>query len=395
VGRSKEALAIASEVHELDPGFVLGRSIYAWTLYDVHIRGSKTLDAEVLKAAQTIVDLTNDDRAYEPTSAFAITVLYVAKLWADAQRDLRVLEWLDKLDVARLPVDPGKGVDSKGRDQEFASRKERYYSLRSHSLERLGRWKECLETATRALSECGRLHHDNEIWFKRRIALAKQSLGDSKEALVELQQLAERKDASFIHIDIATAAWDAGDHVSTYKHALLALCTPQDIGFKLEAVRLLAEVLWERGEKEHARNHLSLCLAVRKARGWKQSDGLAKLAKSWGVSEPLRESDAILRELQPLWEQWTEDLTPKTEDLTPKMTGTIMKILPNGHAGFIRGDDRADFYFNIRDWKDRRSRPTEGTRVTFATKSSFDSRRQRSTIVACDVRPTVKHVTRN
>ena len=98
VGRSKEALAIASEVHELDPGFVLGRSIYAWTLYDVHIRGSKTLDAEVLKAAQTIVDLTNDDRAYEPTSAFAITVLYVAKLWADAQRDLRVLEWLDKLD---------------------------------------------------------------------------------------------------------------------------------------------------------------------------------------------------------------------------------------------------------------------------------------------------------
>ena len=379
--RSNEALDVARDVHALDPDFRFGRSIYAWTLYDVHIRGATAPDPEVLRAAQTIVRLTNDEQAYAPTSAFAITVLHMAKLWAKNGRDLRVLEWLDKLDVNRLPLEPGKGLDERGREQELASRKEHYYSLRTHSLERLGRWQQCLDTATRALSECGRLHHDNDIWFARRIALAKQGLGRPQEALAELQQLAERKQAPFLHTDVAAAAWDAGDYASTFKHALHAVVAPQDIGFKLEAVRLIAEVLWQRGEAEHARNHLCLCLAVRESKGWKTTEDLTKLASSWDVSGRGRDPDTILRALGPLWERWMEELTPR-------LTGIITKMLPNGHAGFIRGDDGGDFYFDTREWKERRSKPAEGVHVTFATRRGFDRKRQRSTTVACEVKFT-------
>ena len=72
LGRSQEALAVAREVYALDPEFVFGRSIYAWSLYDVHIRGVDAPNPEVLKAAQMIVRLTrSSDMPYAPTSALA------------------------------------------------------------------------------------------------------------------------------------------------------------------------------------------------------------------------------------------------------------------------------------------------------------------------------------
>src|SRR5688572_107534 len=42
LGRCAEGLAVAREVHALDSDFLLGRSIYAWLLYDLHIRRMET-----------------------------------------------------------------------------------------------------------------------------------------------------------------------------------------------------------------------------------------------------------------------------------------------------------------------------------------------------------------
>jgi len=386
LGRSKEALAVAREVHALDPEFVLGRSVYAWSLYDVHIRGVEAPEPEVLKAAQMIVRLVGSgDKAYAPTSALVITVLKVAKAWASRTRDIRALEWLEKLDPTRLSTEPRRGRDERGRELELSSPREQYFAIRTHALERLGRWQACLEITSTAMSECGRLHHDNDIWFARRIALAKQHLGRPQEALSDLRELAARKPTGFMQTDIARAAWQAGDVDSTYQHSLLALLTPDEMGFKLEAVRLMAEVLWRRGDLELARVHICLCLAVRDSKGWKADEDLMRLASSWDVSGPRRDPHAIVGELQPLWRQWRDDLTPKR-------TGTIVKILAHGHAGFIRANDGEQFYFETRDWKQGGAQPVEGAHVSFTTRPSFDRKRQRPTVVACEVRPgTVAH----
>jgi tetratricopeptide (TPR) repeat protein len=379
LGRLQEALEVAREVYRLKSDFRYGRSIYAWILYDLHIRNAETPDQTFQKAAAAIVSLTNDEQAYDATSAFVIAVLAVAKLWSAERRDVRVLEWLDKLDVDRLPIEPGKSTDQKGHARDLASRKEQYYSLRTHSLERLERWQETLEAATQGLSKCGVLHHDNDVWFARRIALAKQKLGHPQEAVTELERLIERKPAPFLHTDVAAAAWDAGDKDRTFKHALQALGAQQDIGFKLEAAQLIGQVLWERGAAEEARQHIRLCLAVRAEKGWKSTDDLNRLASKFELNGAATDSAALLQTLRPLWDKWTEEISPK-------ISGVVTRILPSGHAGFIRGDNNTDFYFDIRDWRDRKSKLAAGTRVMFRTKPGFDRKRQRSTTVACDVR---------
>jgi tetratricopeptide (TPR) repeat protein len=343
------------------------------------IRGSASINEDVAKTAELIVSLANDADAYGTTSAYPITVLHIAKLWSQKQRDVHVLEWLKKLDPNRLGTDPGKGTDERGRDRELASRRERYYSLLTHALERLGRWQECSDQSSKAISDCGTLHHDNDIWFARRIALAKQKLGRPKEAVKELQRLAERKQASFLHSDIASAAWDAGDDQMAFKHALHALVAPQDIGYKLDAVRLIAGVLWQRGEKDHARRHIQLCMAVRTAKGWSDSTDLSTLAENWNITTSSEAADIIQRELDLLWRKWLDDLVPKK-------IGTVTKILPSGHAGFIQSNEHQDFYFDAHDWKGRRSAMAEGIHVSFATQQGFDRKRQRSTTIACDIR---------
>lgn len=377
-GQPEKALAVARELYQLDPEFRLGRSVYAWVLYDSVIRGAESINENIQKAAELIVSLANDDDAYSSTSAYPITILHVAKLWSQKQRDIRVLEWLKKLDPSRLGTDPGKGTDDRGRDRELASRRERYYSLLTHALERLGRWQECLDMSSKAISDCGALHHDNDIWFARRIALAKQGLGRPTEAVEELQRLAERKQASFLHSDIASAAWDARDDKTTFKHALHALVAPQDIGYKLDAVRLIAEVLWQRGEKDYARRHVQFCVAVRTAKGWSVSMDLSTLVENWQVATTSETTNTIQRELELLWKKWLDGLMPR------KM-GAITKILPSGHAGFIRSSEHQDFYFDAHDWKGRRSAMVEGVHVSFATRQGFDRKRQRSTTVACDI----------
>ena len=381
LNRAREALEIAAAVHELNPEFRFGRSIYAWALYDVHIRGAEDPTPEVLKAALTIVQLaSSDERAYATTNPLVITVLRVAKAFDSHGRDAAALEWLDKVDPALLSTTAQKRSDETGREQELASFRERYYSIRSRAFERLGRWQECLETAKRALAECTPVHHDNDVWFARRIALAKRRLGQMEEALAELQQLAVRKPVGFLHTDIAAAAWDDGNAEATFNHALQALMSPGDIGYKVDAARLLAEALWQRGDGDNARSHLRLCIAVRQSKGWKPNEKLAALAKIWGVGQVEDEMNGLLRELQKVWKRWTDDLFPRR-------TGTVVKMFPHGGAGFIRAEQNEQFYFDARrDWKERAAKPSEGAQVTFTTRQSFDRKRQRATIVACEVR---------
>jgi hypothetical protein len=308
-------------------------------------------------------------------------VIKVAKLWSKRSRDIKALEWLEKLDPTRLPLTPGKGRDDQGRDREIASPREQYFSIRTHALERLGRWQECLDACVRASSECGQLHHDNEIWFARRMALAKQALGQPQEALSDLRQLATKKQRGFMQTDIARAAWLAGDVDSTFKHALQALIAPDEIGFKLEAALLIAQVLWKRGDLDLARMHLSLCLAVRESKGWKVDQDLITLASSWDVNGPRRDLKVILSELQQVWRGWSEELTPT-------LCGIVVKLLPHGRSGFIRSNAGDQFYFEIREWRQHGSRPAEGLPVKFRTRPGFDPKRNRPTTIACEIRPT-------
>lgn len=383
--RGQEALGVAEEVSKLDPEFRLGRSLLAWCLFDVVIKPAGAVDGKVLVAAKRIFDLSDpaEAAAYEPTSPMVPTILRVAKWFSEDMKDVRVLEWLARLDPDRLSVEAYVHKDERGRDQELASNRERYYAMLTKALQRLGQWEECLDTSQKALVTCGSLHLGNDVWFARRAALAKLNLGRPEEALVELERLAAKKPAGFMDTNIAEAAWEAGDVARTRKHALAALEAPGDLGYKLDAVRLLAEVLWKQGLKEEASQHVTLCIAARQARGWRIPDELTALAETMGVGEPHEDVDALHKRLRRAWSEMNEQLSPR-------LTGIVSRLFPHGRAGFIRGADGQSYYFDARDWRDRKVQPIDGQSVTFKTKAGFDRKKNIPTTNAADIRPSAK-----
>jgi hypothetical protein len=120
-------------------------------------------------------------------------------------------------------------------------------------------------------------------------------------------------------------------------------------------------------------------MAVRAMKGWNPSPELSTLAANWQVAATDDAANIVQRELELVWKRWFDDLMPRK-------IGSVTKLLPNGHAGFIQSSDHEDFYFDARDWKGRRSAMAKGAQVTFATRQGFDRKRDRSTTVACDIR---------
>jgi hypothetical protein len=376
--RNQEALRVAELVVALAPDFERGRSILAWALFD-SIRGNEELTPDLLYRAERIVELTKDSTtAYESVSPFIPTILRAARLLAYKGRYHQVLHWLERLDPSRLQSAECPFTDAKGKHRKLASQRERYHSLLTHALEKLEQWNDCLAAAEFALTACHPLHHDNDIWFARRVAKAKINLGRCEEGIAELAILSARKPASFIYYDIAEAAWKANDRERAKKHCVLALQSPGEIGYKLAALLLLSRILQSEGNDAAARRHLSLYLTYRKERGWRIPGEVAAIAVEWGASADANAGE-LLQQLKALWREWSRSVDVRR-------VGIIRNLLPHGRAGFIMSSDQERYFFALADWKDPRHSPKQGIQVSFATRPSYDRKHQRPSVVACDVR---------
>lgn len=381
--RSTEALAVCEELLVLAPDFEMAWAVYSWAVLD-WLRGETEINEQVASRARRVVQLNkNLQNAYDAVNPFAPLILRVARMLLKKGRFKQTLRWLDQLDPVRLRVDVPEYTDAKGKTRKGASHRETFHSLKTNALEKEGRWEECLVASefALALGLPGGLHYDNDLWFARRVALSKFHLGRLDEALTELTVLAARKPTSFLFYDLAEIAWSKKDDALTFKHCIAALQCFGEIAFKLSALLLLSKVLWAQGKEDYARQHLALFVAYRREHGWRLDERVMTLVTEWHV--PLEGANAaeLLKQLKSLWREW--DLPT-----TSRLTGVVQTVMPHGRAGFIMAADHERFFFDTRDWKDKRGKPTTGAKVSFATKPSFDRKRQRASVVACDIRNT-------
>jgi len=227
----------------------------------------------------------------------------------------------------------------------YASDREKWYACRSSALLDLGRFEECIDLSQEALDAFPVLHHDNDIWFKWRIALSKAGLGEKETAISELEALLSRKRDWFIHHRIAQYLLDLGRTEEALARGIEALLAPgpPELGFKWELYLLMGRIFQARGEMDTARKHVLLAARVRQEEEWKIPAELATAVNELGVDMSVEASAKDLeRELRSDWQSM------KVADM-PYGKGEIKTILSHGGAGFIRGEDGKDYYFKT-DW---------------------------------------------
>lgn len=233
-----------------------------------------------------------------------------------------------------------RGVE---KEVELASDREIWYASRSKALENLQQHSACEALCTEALGAFDRFHYGNEVWFARRMALARLHLGDLASARKGLEGLLRRKDEWFIRKEIAELDFREGLHEQALIHCKKALAGHGDLEYKVGLMLLTARVLNAVGHKDMSDKHYRLMQLVREEQGWRSAASLLSEMENLSASVlAVKNPGQLLRELKAFWVEGIPTVTKG------RIKGRIDRILNDneqGMDGFIRTEAGDNIYF--------------------------------------------------
>lgn len=142
-------------------------------------------------------------------------------------------EFCNKIDKEKLSKECSTiQVSRKGelKDMELASDFENWYAYKTKALTKLGEWQECFDLSKEALEKIENFHYSNDVWFLRRVALAKRNLGNTEDTIQELQNILKKKREWFIQKELAELFFEKGNIESALKQATDAINNFGQIG---------------------------------------------------------------------------------------------------------------------------------------------------------------------
>jgi len=355
---------------------------YAWCIYYLEIKNKKNEDIaqnerDFFKAVNAILNLvSNTDLAYI-TAIFKVLDYLYSKTPFPANE---ILNWTGKLDPNVLPTDCFSFKDQEGKTREKSSRKEKYYSLRTKALEKNKNYEECLKLSKEALSALTKFHHDNDIWFGRRVALCKGFLGQKEDAIEELKQILARKKDWFIQHEIAKLYFGLKKPEEALQYAITAALNYGEAEKKVELFYLLGKILQALNKMDEAKKHFVLAYQLRNENKWKIPPELqSKMVELQINVDSLPPSRQVCSELRGYWQSYKNSNSPR-------LRGKIKNILANNISGFIGGENSRDYYFRFKDCRGNRNNIKVGASVEFSTEKSYDKKKERESEQAKDIK---------
>jgi tetratricopeptide (TPR) repeat protein len=247
-------------------------------------------------------------------------------------------------DCATIKIDR-KGIE---KDMELASDRENWYAYKTKALLKLGEWQSCFDLSKEALDNIEKFHYSNDVWFARRVALAKKNLGDSTETIKEFEAILRKKKEWFIQKELAELYFEENDNEKALKYAMEAISNFGPLEFKVDLLFLMGKILKEKNENEMAFKHFSLSKLVRQVEEWSIPKKLDdELHKFEYTAIDIADIDKIKSELKKYWEsQQPRKMSSGTET---KLKGEITRILNDnerGKDGFLISNAK-EYYFSL------------------------------------------------
>jgi tetratricopeptide (TPR) repeat protein len=273
----------------------------------------------------------------------------------------QVLEWLAKLDPDKLSKECRSGPGKDGKQVEYASDEEKWYSEKAKALDKLEKYQESKQVSLKALETLKKCHYDNDIWFNYRIAVADKHLGLLDEAQTRLEKVRQRKKDYFIDLEMAEIAYEQNRINDAIKFASSAALAPgqNNLGFRWKVYFLLSQLFKEKGEITLAKEHALLVWKIRTEQEWKVPVEVESLTRELAVDlSDERSARKIEKGLQEGWKK------ARFED-RKKIRGLIKTILRDGKSGFIKSEDGAEYYYHSRELRGDRELYDYGIEVEF------------------------------
>ena len=311
--------------------------------------------SEIIQLIENFIPLSlgfNNEFAYSVLSNLFNSVLKAEKKKPNANWQF-VSDFCDKIAPELLKTDCRTiNVVRRGetKPMELASDKENWFAYKSKALMKLGKFQECYDVSKLALETFEKFHYSNDIWFARRIALSKKNLGNSEDAIKELQQILRKKKEWFIQKELAELYKEQGQNEKAFNLAIDAINNFGDLEFKIDLLYLLGELLKAKGETDMAFKHFALSILIRQSEEWSVPEKLIDAISQFQNERiTIDKLPSLKSELKKYWNSFKIQADRNT---TPnqKTLGKIDKILHNdekGSDGFIKYNGNKSIYFRV------------------------------------------------
>ncbi len=276
-------------------------------------------------------------------------------------------------------------VERKGqlKDMELASDFENWYAYKTKALMALGEWQECFDTSKEGLESIDKFHYSNDIWFSRRIALAKKNLGNTEDAIKELETILSKKREWFIQKELAELYFEKGNSNHAFTMAINAINNHGPLEFKVDLLFLLGEIFKKQSNSDLAFKHFSLAKLIRQEEEWAIPQKLSDRLGTFSNPEIL-DIVKLKNELKKYWNGLSADKDKKSgHKVETHLEGVIGKILHDnerGKDGFIIYD-KNEYYFSATTTFHLTPKIIVGCKVTFQIIPTPDGKKERARIV--------------
>ncbi|TDN93372.1 S1 RNA binding family protein [Salegentibacter sp. 24] len=351
--------------------------IFGWLIFDRFIKGKS--EAEILSYETSITEQLNkisqknlrEDNSYP--CPFSIIAFKLADAFSHNMFNApKVNRILDVINAQYLSIIPNTITTEKFGEKEQASDLEKYFALKTKALLKQNQFEDCISLSQQALEELDRFHYDNDLWFKMRIALCEEKLGNYEASEHLFKKLLSSKAGSskwFLYRDIAELYFEQENYGKAWKFAVDAAFYGNEPKFLIGLYLLQAQILYKLDRPEDGKLLAELIAGILQEEGWRNKQEYNKLFDFYSIDqndvEPLKK---IYRKAEDFWISERYKGKPVSE-------GEIVWIHQRGKFGKIQSlGSNEVINFNKKDFRRRQRNlhDLNGARVSYIEMPSFD-----------------------
>lgn len=353
-------------------------NLYGWLIFDKCIKNksrNEIITNETL--IQELPELSPQKNLREDSPYPCPTTISIFKL-ADAHAEnlfnaREISNLLSSLNFNFLS-EQSRTLETEQRgDIEIASDLEKYFALKTKALIKLEEYEECKELCHTALDSLSKFHYNNDLWFKMRIALAEEKLGNFEESEALFKKLLSSKAGSdkwFLYRDIAEVYFEQKDFKKAWKYAVDAAFYGNEPHYLIGLYLLQARILFKLDRPDDGKVLAKLIGSILKEQGWNDKAEYNRLFNYYNIDrESLPSLTEIIKAARQFW-------NGERYGNMSKISGVIISVHRNGKIGRIKDKNGKVIDFHKKDLvkKTRSLERYKGAKVEYYEMESEDGK---------------------
>jgi hypothetical protein len=386
-------LTWAKELAEKFKGDRVG-NLYGWLIFDRCVKGKNRM--ELLsneKFIEGLIDLSPQKSLKEDDAFPCPTTISILKLCDAHAENLfnakKINDLLSGLDYNILS-NKYKTIETQERGEvELSSDLEKYFALKTKALLKLAEFESCIELCNKGLELLAKFHYNNDLWFKMRIALSEDGLGNherSEELFKELLESKAGSDKWFLYRDISEVYFEQMNFEKAWKYAVDAAFYGNEPHFLIGLYLLQARILFKLERPTEGKILAELIASILKEQEWNDKAEYIKLFTYYKIDRTtLAPVNEVIKEARKFWQN-------ERYGNKPKIKGTIISIHKNGKIGRIKDQNNNLIGFHKKDLvkKMKSIEKLTGATVEFFIMESYDGKNIAENITITDQPVTPK-----